>query len=86
MAGKCDAEPVTEYLLANGVQWAARDPRKEEGDSYSDLRLRRGVIIDEVMWQISSVDASSDSVILVQARGGANCTATIAQVRAGLCG
>ena len=73
VAGKCDAEPVSAFLFANGISWV-NDETDGEGehdvDEYQDLRRGRGVVIDNSMWMISTVDLNLDEVILVKPNSG----------------
>ena len=73
VAGKCDAESVSAFLLANGISWANDNTNREgehDVDDYSDLRRGRGVVIDNSMWMISSVDLNLDRVLLVKPNSG----------------
>ena len=68
-----DAEPVSAFLFANDISWV-NDETDGEGehdvDEYPDLRRGRGVVIDNSMWMISTVDLNLDEVILVKPNSG----------------
>ena len=91
-SGNCDAEPVTEFLRANGIDWhrtpddAGTDLEDDnEMDEYGDLRIRRGVVIGATMWMINQVDVDNDAVQLVPAFGiGSSITVTIVEARLGM--
>ena len=62
--GNCDAEPVRDFLAANGIPWGDDDDDMVQVED-ENIRLRRGVVIKNEMWMISHVSARRDTVVLV---------------------
>ena len=77
VCGAIDAEPIAAFLLANGINWGGDDDddgndseRDDNADLFQDLRIRRGIIIDNIMWMISSVNIGDNRVVLVRPNAG----------------
>ena len=89
VTGNCDVKFIVEYLRANGVDWGSnkKDEEEVEVDVNANLRVRRGVVISNKMWMISTVDVNHNSVTLVRpnaTQDGVTCVVTLAQARNGL--
>ena len=84
--GHCDAEPVTNFLHHNEIQWGnAQDDVNIE--TYPELHKGRGVVIDDKIWNISRVDIPNNQVTLVEMdiETGQTMIVSIAQCNIGLC-
>ena len=84
--GKCDAEPVMNFLASNNIPWGHDHGDDDCVQVNDDLRPRRGVVIENEMWMISHVNIRLNSVVLVRPdlELGKTITVSLAEAREGL--